>query len=277
MDLLRRGVSVFSGVRREEDAESLCREASKMGAPGRLLPVILDVTSEESIELAMEQVRFTAGEDGLWALVSNAGVVVPGPVEHLTPGDWRYQFEVNFFSMCELTRQALPLLRQGVRTHGHKAPRIMLVSSIGGRVAQPMIAPYTASKFATSALGDSLRLELRPQGIGVTVLEPGAVSTAIWNKGDDAAGQFSADHPARVLYSGLIDALVRVSRRTAKNAISPDKAAAAATRALFAPNAPARVLVGLDAKALAVLRKWLPMSWFDGMLAGLYEIPAGGA
>ena len=274
--LVREGVSVFAGVRRQADGDRLAAEAARlMPAAGaaRLVPLILDVTREEEIGAAIGRVSEIVGSDGLWALVNNAGIVVPGPIEHLSSADWRRQFDVNFFSVTDVTRAALPLLRRAVESRGFGVPRIMIVSSIGGRVAQPLIGAYTASKWAVSALGDSLRMELRRHGIGVTVLEPGAIATAIWEKGDRQSAEFHDAHPAMRNYREEIQGLLRVLPRTAKNAIPAERAAAIAVQSLLRHRAPARVLVGRDARIMAFLRATLPLPWFDALLMHEYGIP----
>jgi NAD(P)-dependent dehydrogenase (short-subunit alcohol dehydrogenase family) len=199
-------------------------------------------------------------------VINNAGVVVPGPVEHVSPADWRRQFDINFFGMIELTRAMLPLLRKAAGAHGAFVPRLLFVSSIGGRISQPILAPYTTSKFATTALGDALRIELRRQGIGVTVIEPGAVSTEIWAKGDDASSQFGPAHPARVLYGPEIDGITAASKRISSKAITADRAAQEIVQSILRKKPESRRLVGSDAKTMALLRGWLPLSWFDGLL-----------
>ncbi len=275
LKLLQNGVSVFAGVRRDKDAADLTTAASdvlKGVASARLIPVALDVAEPAQMQAAIGQVAETVGADGLWALVNNAGIVVPGPVEYLSLDDWRRQFDVNFFGVAELTRLALPLLRRAVLAQGTFVPRIVIVSSIGGRVAQPILSPYTSSKWAVTALGDSLRLELHRQGIGVTVLEPGAVATAIWAKGDHAAETFTADHPARPMYGPEIDGLTRLARQTAAGAIAPEKVAELVFKALTARRAPARLLAGRDAKLAAFMRNWLPLTWFDAILRKQFGI-----
>jgi NAD(P)-dependent dehydrogenase (short-subunit alcohol dehydrogenase family) len=207
-----------------------------------------------------------AGPDGLRLVMNNAGIVVPGPIEFVTAAEWRRQFDVNFFGMIELTRATLPLLRRAAAAQGAFVPRLLFVSSIGGRVAQPMLGPYTASKFATNALGDALRLELRRQGIGVTVVEPGAVATEIWAKGEEYGAQFDSNHPGRKLYGPEIDGIMQASKRISSKAISSEKAAAEIVAAILARKPKARLLVGPDAKVMAVLRNWLPLSWFDAIL-----------
>jgi len=266
--LSAQGFHVIAGVRSEKDGIAL----SKAATTGRIVPVVLDVTSEPQIAAAAAQARELCGSSGLRAVINNAGIVVAGPVEHVSPAGWRRQFDVNFFGMIELTRAALPLLRLGVEFHGAGVPRLLFVSSIGGRVSQPLLTPYTTSKFATTALGDGMRLELRRQGIGVTVIEPGAVATAIWAKGDAAAEEFHPHHPARRLYDSEINGLAAAATRTAKKAISAEQAASAITRSLKARRAPARVLVGPDAKLIALLKHWLPVYWFDAILAREFGI-----
>jgi NAD(P)-dependent dehydrogenase (short-subunit alcohol dehydrogenase family) len=279
--LAAEGVNVFAGVRRSIDGDALLTEASRIserasGKKGRMIPIILDVTSDGSIRNAVERVQEETGAGGLWALVNNAGVAVSGPLEEVSSADWRRQFDVNFFGSIEVIRTALPLLRKGVRAQGIYVPRVVLVSSIGGRIAQPMVAPYTCSKWATTALGDSLRLELRRQGIGVSVIEPGAIATAIWGKAEASLAEFGPNHPARKLYAAEIDGLNKAAAQAAAAAIPPERAADAILRALTARRAPARVLVGQDAKIAALLKRWLPTTWFDFLLMrqlGMANLP----
>src|SRR5689334_20920454 len=97
LQLLRHDIHVFAGVRRDSDAQSLTAAAAGNKAPAMLIPVILDVTQPDQIESAIKMVFDRTGSDGLWALINNAGIVVPGPLELLAPADWRRQFDVNFF------------------------------------------------------------------------------------------------------------------------------------------------------------------------------------
>lgn len=278
MRLVRDGVNVAAGIRRACDGDRLLADAAAVArevpGSGRLVPLHLDVADESTLRRACETLRSLVGSDGLWALVNNAGIVVPGPVEHVPASEWRRQFDVNFFGIIELTRAVLPLLRQGVAEHGAHVPRVMIVSSIGGRIAQPINAPYTCSKWAATALGDSLRIELKHQGIGVTVLEPGAIATAIWRKGEDSATAFGPLHPARELYGQEIDGLTRLTARSAAGAIPAERAADALARALYARRAPGRVLVGRDAKLFALIKHWLPTSWFEAILSRAFGIRA---
>jgi len=270
LELAAKGFHVLAGVRSKEAAAAFTQSA------GRVHPILLDVTNQDSIAAALHSAARLVASSGLRVLMNNAGIVVPGPLEHVSAADWRRQFDVNFFGMIDLTRAALPLLRQGVAAHGPFVPRLLFTSSIGGRVSQPVLAPYTTSKFATTALGDALRIELRRQGIGVTVLEPGAVATNMWAKGDASSAEFHPTHPARQLYGPEIDGLVAASKRFASKAISADQAARQIVRGMLAKKPPARLLVGADAKIMATLRACLPLSWFDELVKrelGIARLP----
>jgi NAD(P)-dependent dehydrogenase (short-subunit alcohol dehydrogenase family) len=263
--LAAQGWRVLAGVRSQAAAEAWAGTAG-------VTPIKLDVTDQASITAAAAQANQLSGPDGLRLVMNNAGIVVPGPVEFVTATEWRRQFDVNLFGMIELTRATLPLLRRAAVVHGAFVPRLLFVSSIGGRVSQPLLAPYTTTKFATNALGDALRLELRRQGIGVTVVEPGAVATEIWGKGENSAAQFGSAHPARALYGPEIDGIVQASKKISSKAISSERAAAEIVAAILARKPKARLLVGPDAKVMAVLRRWLPTSWFDAILSREFGI-----
>ena len=164
------GFRVFAGIRKSADGEALQEVASD-----RLRPVYLDVTDGESIRAAAEIVEAGCGASGLSGLVNNAGIVIAGPLEFLPLVSLRSQLEINVVGQIAVTQELLALLR---RARGS----IVNMSSVSGRVAAPFLGPYSASKFALEALSDSMRLELRPWGISVSVVEPGPIATPIWEK-----------------------------------------------------------------------------------------------
>lgn len=165
--LAQRGFSVLAGVRRRQDGDDL-----RAAAGGELTPVILDVASAESLEMARTEVeRLTIGH-GLAGLVNNAGLAWFGPLEQ-TPIDVIDRvFRVNVSGVIATIQCFLPLVRQA-------RGRIVNISSINGRLSFPFASIYNASKFALEALSDSLRVELAPWGIRVAVVEPGATRTDI--------------------------------------------------------------------------------------------------
>lgn len=168
IDLARKGHRVWAGVRSPKSFDDLAKIKI-----ANLEPVFLDVTEDASVEKALRELQKKDGV--LHALVNNAGIAVGGPIEALPMEEWRRQFETNFFGVIRLTKACLPLIRE---TKG----RIVNVSSISGRVASPFLSPYSTSKFALESFSDSLRREMRPLGVKVSVIEPGAINTPIWAK-----------------------------------------------------------------------------------------------
>jgi NAD(P)-dependent dehydrogenase (short-subunit alcohol dehydrogenase family) len=187
----KRGYRVFAGVRRVEDAESLRKEASD-----RLTPVILDITDPRQIADARALIERSVGPlNGLAALINNAGVMIPGALEYLPLDDFRRQLEVNLVGQIAVTQAFLPLIRKG-------RGRIINISSANGHFALPFMAGYAASKFALEAVTDALRRELRPWRIPVSVIAPGTVETAMWDRAKVATDASYAELPpiAKQLY-----------------------------------------------------------------------------
>jgi NAD(P)-dependent dehydrogenase (short-subunit alcohol dehydrogenase family) len=244
------GFVVLAGVRTEADAKGIEQSAGQ-----NVRAILIDVTDADSIARAARQAREICGDARLIGLVNNAGISVHGPVEHVPLSGWRRQMEVNLFGQIAVT--------QG-------AARIVMMSSIAGLIAQPIIAPYNASKFALEAVSDALRLELQPQGIKVCVVEPGAIDTPIWAKAEANPGAFPPDHPARVLYAREIDAIVNGARKAAANAIGADAVAKVVAKCLMLRRPRTRYRVGRDAMIGAMAKAVLPTWLLDrGMRWGL--------
>ena len=163
----KKGYFVFAGVRTEADGKAL-----KAGASNRLTPVIIDVCDDDSIRTAHNLVEKSIGPMGLDGLINNAGVALAGPMEYLDISKFRQQLDVNVLGLVSVTQAFLPLLRK-------KKGRIINMGSISGRVALPFLGPYSATKFAIEAITDSMRVELRPWDISVSIIEPGNVKTKI--------------------------------------------------------------------------------------------------
>src|ERR687896_2441470 len=170
------GFDAVAAVRKDEDAERLAGRGVRA--------VKLEVTDVDSIAAARDEL----GEGPLAGLVNNAGIAVAAPLEFLPLDQLRRQLEVNLIGQLAVTQAFLPALRAG-------RGRIVNVSSIGGRVALPLVGAYNASKFGLEAVSDSLRRELLPQGVDVIVIEPGGVKTPIWKKGNELAGEIAEDMP----------------------------------------------------------------------------------
>ena len=265
--LAKRGFTVIAGTRRESDGQSLVSDSF-----GAVRSVLIDVTSEGSIAAAAESVREIVGSSGLLGLVNNAGIGVIGPVEFVRIDEWRRQFEVNLFGHIAVTQMMLPLLRDHVENTKRSA-RIIMVGSGAGFFSPPILAPYSASKHAIEAVCDALRVELKDQNIETCLLEPGAIQSEIWRKGDESLRESPGGSAARQRYGKMIDATLKGANFMKSRAIPAERVARIVESCLIRRKAPARVLVGLDAKFLSLGRGWLPDRWFDALLGKALTIP----
>jgi len=252
----REGFEVFAGIRRAEDGEALRAEAS-----GNLRSLLIDVTDDSSIAAAAAEVKLATGGN-LAGLVNNAGIAVAGPLESLPIEDFRRQIEVNLTGQVAVTQKLLPMLRAA-------EGRIVLISSIGGRMATPFMGAYHAAKFGIEAVGDSLRQELRPFGIGVVIVEPGSVATPIWSKGAESANAVRErfDPAAEALYGTSLDRMEDLARETGERGIPPERVADAVFRALTARRPRTRYRVGPDARVGITVRKFIPDRLMDRLIA----------
>ena len=137
-----------------------------------LTPVFIDVTDSNSIANAVEMVSETLGNNGLDALLNNAGIVIAGPLEYLPVTHLKRIIDINVIGQIAVTQSFLPFLRKA-------RGRIINMSSLAGYSASPIFGLYNASKFALEAISDTLRVELRPWGIDVILVEPGAILTPL--------------------------------------------------------------------------------------------------
>ena len=263
LGLDRLGMRVFAGVRRAADGAALQREASP-----RLTAVAIDVTDTGSIAGAARTITAVMGDAGLAGLVNNAGIAVPGPLEFLPLADLRRQLEINVVGQIAVTQAMLPLLRAA-------RGRIVNMGSIGGRMATPFVGAYAASKFALEALTDALRVELRPWRIGVSIIEPGAIATPIWQKSAREGERLRAAMPpeATRLYGQALEALRRGAARSERDAIPPDAVVAAVVHALTAPRPRTRYVIGRRAKVQAAIARWVPDRARDRLLTRVLRLP----
>jgi NAD(P)-dependent dehydrogenase (short-subunit alcohol dehydrogenase family) len=228
LQLASAGWRVLAGVRRAGDAPEGTEE------------VLLDVT-------VPEQIRAAAGlVDQLDGLVNNAGIAIAAPVEFVPPEELRHQLEVNLVGQVAVTQAFLPALR---RTRG----RIVFMGSIAGRSALPFLSPYAASKHALEALADSLRLELRPFGIHVSIVEPGTIKTAIWARSAKRADELIAGSDGELgeLYGERIAAFREIALKRGAAGAPAEKVAKVVLEALTAERPHTRYLIGRDARLRA--------------------------
>jgi NAD(P)-dependent dehydrogenase (short-subunit alcohol dehydrogenase family) len=223
--LARAGWRVFAGVRQAGDAPAGTEE------------ILLDVTSEDQVRAAAERV------DELHGLVNNAGIALAIPLEFIPLRELRRQFEVNVVGQVAVTQAFLPHLR---RSRG----RIVFIGSIAGQSALPFLGPYAASKHALEAVADTLRLELRPFGVDVSLVQPGTIKTPIWTKSAAVADELANGAGAELagLYGERIAAFRKVALKRGAKGAPAEEVARAVEEALTMDRPRTRKLVGLDAK-----------------------------
>lgn len=250
---------MFAGVRRTADGRSLAATAST------ITPVILDVTKPAHITRAVKTLQKALGRGGLQALVNNAGIAVAGPLEFLPMEELRYQMEVNFIGQVALTQACLPLLRVG-------RGRVVNVSSISGKVAAPLLAPYSASKFALEAFTDGLRRELHPWDLPVVSVVAGSIATPIWEKTVGTANRMRGDLPRRAesLYGPMMQRGYQRAQHSAERGLPVDAFASLLERILLAPRPRTRYIIGQGTWLAATLARLLPDRWMDRLLRRTY-------
>ena len=176
--LISKGYRVFGSVRKQTDADRLQKE---MG--DRYVPLIMDVTDADAIQRASEKVGALLGSNRLAGLVNNAGMVVSGPLLHLRPSEFRRQLEANIVGPLMVIQAFAPLLGTD-NTRTGPVGRIVNISSTVAKVVPPFLGAYAASKWGLEGMSEALRRELTLFGIDLVIIEPGAVNTAMYDKGE---------------------------------------------------------------------------------------------
>ncbi len=212
-EFIKHNYRVFGSVRKEEDAGIIKAELGPS-----FTPLLLDVTDREAVLRAAGQVEETVGGAGLAGLINNAGTALAGPLMHQPLYEIRQQFEVNVLGLISVTQAFLPLLG-AKKPQTHKPVRIVNVSSVSGKVAEPFLGAYAGTKHALEGISDSLRRELLTYGIDVIVIRPGAVKTAIWEKG---AAPVSGGRYIQTDCAGSLDKLQRYAEKLVSNGYSPE-------------------------------------------------------
>lgn len=257
--LAEAGFHVFAGVRSEEARAAIMEVVTQ-----RVTPILLDVTRQQSIDDCTAAIADVTGDSGLDALINNAGIGIGGPLEYIALDELRRQFDVNVFGVAALTKALMPLLRQ-------RGGRVVNVSSLAGRLAFPLVGPYTASKFALEAMSDCLRIELRRSGVRVVLVEPGFVVTPMHDKGlsADRAVFEALPEVGRGYYEMASEKRFETHEQLLKRGIAPRRVAEVIKAALLASKPKARYVVGVDARVFLALNRFLPQALKDRLLASI--------
>lgn len=245
-----RGIKVAATARRPE---TLASEESE-----DLVAIECDVTSAISVESAVDEAEKRLGP--IEVVINNAGYGQPGPVEEVTEEEMHAQFETNVFGVHRVIRATVPRLRDSGRG------KVINVSSVAGRISTPFLGVYSASKFAVEALSDSLRVELRPFGIKVVVIEPGPIKTEFESTARDASDRF-LDEATDSAYAAYLGSTERGTDALNTFTLGPDAVAKVILRAATSKSPRSRYTVTLPAMAGAIAARLVPDSVMDFAMA----------
>ena len=259
--LAEQGFRVLAGVRCPKHAEEISDPALL-----NLEPVLLDVTSDDNVTQLVESLTDSCPQ-GLYAVINNAGVGLPSAVELSKLDEVRNLFEVNTIAPLRIIQNCLPLLREA-------GGRVINISSMNGTMALPMVGAYSASKFALEALSDTLRVELRPWRIPVSIIRPGQVRTSIFDKARDALDERRSEIPEQLKdgYEVMYMRAAKFNERGANSHTSPEKVAAVVLQALTAKRPKARYHVGIDAHGMKLANAVMPQPVIDRALARVMSV-----
>jgi NAD(P)-dependent dehydrogenase (short-subunit alcohol dehydrogenase family) len=222
---------------------------------------LFDVTDEAAVLAAAREVRAALAGETLAGLVNNAGIAVAGPVLELAADDFRRQMEVNVIGPIIATQAFGPLLGSDPSLKGPKG-RIAMISSVGGRNGTPLLAAYSASKFAIEGLSESLRRELMLFGIDVIIVAPGAVKTPIWGKAEEVDISAYQNSP----YFPALQKIRAFMLQLGATGLPAEKIAEVVFAALTSPHPKVRYQITPDPlQQLAVA--WLPKRMVDRIMA----------
>jgi NAD(P)-dependent dehydrogenase (short-subunit alcohol dehydrogenase family) len=244
------GWDVFAGIRSGD-------------VPAGCTAVQLDVTSADDIA-ALDGVL----PERLDAVVNNAGIAVGGPVEAVPLEEVRRQFEVNVTAPIAVTQAVMPRLRQA-------RGRVVFVSSVSGRVSTPLTGVYNASKFAIEGLADAMRMEVRPWGVRVVVVEPAQTDTDMWRGMeadlDATVAALTPEH--RELYAKHTAGFRRMIPISIKLSAPAESVAATVQKALTSRRPKARYVVGVGPRLQAVMAALTPTPVLDAAISRALGLP----
>lgn len=246
--LAKRGVKVYAAARRIELIEAY---ANKW-----IIPVRMDVTKDSEVRKIVEDIIKKEGRIDI--LINNAGYGSYGSIEEVPIEEGRYQFEVNVLAVARLIQVVVPTMRK------QKSGKIINISSIAGKIYEPLGSWYHSTKFAIEGMSDSLRLELKPHGIDVIIIEPGPIITE-WNQiARDNLINVSGEGPYKEQAQHIYQLLA--SYDTEQKGTKSDVVVDIIEKSIFCKNPKTRYPVGKGAKIIMTMRKILSDRLVDFLL-----------
>ena len=248
----QRGLLVVATARRIETLTALQAEGIEVAT--------LDVNDRSSIDALRQQLE--ASNRSLDLLVNNAGYGLMGPLLDVDLDDVRQQFETNVISVLTLVQQLFPVLAR-------PGARIVNLGSVSGLLVTPFSGAYCATKAAVHALSDAMRMELKPLGVDVITVLPGAIRSEF---GATASRSAAVQQTDRSRYSPIADAIVARATASQQHATDTDRFAADLADAVLAAHPAARLPLGSGSFALPFLARWLPLRWRDAVLSRRFKL-----
>jgi short-subunit dehydrogenase len=224
---------------------------------GFLEMISLDVCSEESAANAVKYVFEKEGSIDI--LINNAGFGIAGSVEDTSPEEAYSQFSTNFFGMLRMCRSVLPIMRKQHRG------LIVNTSSVAGIISIPFQSMYSASKYAVEAMTEAMRMEVKPFGIRVSMVEPGDTKTGFTDKRVFTAG--SMTNPA---YHDAFTKSINAMAKSEQNGPNPTNVVKSVASIIRRKNPPIRVTAGISYKAIAFLKRIVPSRLVEFLVTKVY-------
>jgi short-subunit dehydrogenase len=248
-ELSAKGYSVFAGVRTEKDKQLF-------QGNNNIIPIILDIAKPENVTSSVQQISEVTKQQGLFALINNAGINYISAFELADENKERQLFEVNLLGAMALTRAVLPLLHKNVSAT-NTTSKIINVSSMGGFFGLPWEASYHASKFAMIGFSQSLRYELKKLNIDVCCFIPGGMKTNIFKKSIEASTEnCNKSHQHFAFYHRNEKHMQTVMQSFDKGSAPVEKPAKVIVKLLSKNKMPLKKYFGMDAKFVRVFT-WL--------------------
>jgi NAD(P)-dependent dehydrogenase (short-subunit alcohol dehydrogenase family) len=239
--LARSGFQTYATMRNLIKSQNITEIANIENLP--LTVIQLDVDDDRSVKDAISQI--VTENKRIDVLVNNAGYGLFSPIEDVTLGQVKKQFETNFFGVVRVTKEVLPIMRK------HREGTIVNVSSGAGRVGIPVLSAYAATKFALEGFSESMRYELKEWGINIVIIEPGAIKTKVFENVKTGDVRSSSESP----YADLIERASKGFGKMMDNSSSPKLVAEAILNAITSKEPEIRYVVGDDAKYIMKIRK----------------------
>jgi NAD(P)-dependent dehydrogenase (short-subunit alcohol dehydrogenase family) len=261
VELALNGYRVVATMRNLENRGRLEETAQKAGVRERLNLRRLDITEFDSLPGALEAIVRDHGR--IDVLVNNAGFSMAGFAEDMALAELRHQLETNFFGNVAMTKAVLPVMR------AQKAGHIITVTSVAGRLGQPMLSAYSASKYALEGWSESLRIETHSLGIRVSLVEPGAFDTDIWERNVVIAkGALDPASPNKERSQRFAEFV----KNSAKHRRDAREVAKLIVRVARDPKPKLRYLIGGDAKMQIWLKRMVPWRRYERLVAKAVKI-----